>query len=247
MTAHLTEEQLVLHYYGEPDDTPGTDEHLAECGQCRSDYQKLVVLLNTVSSAPVPEPGDSYGTEVWSRVQGSVRVKRGRFTVPALPGNRWAAVAAMASMVVIAFVAGRFSIDPSGGANPIPGEARERILMLAVGNHLERSQMVLAEILNADPHSETDLSTEQQRASDLVQENRLYRQTAAGTGDAAVAGLLDELGRVLLEIADGLPDISPGQLQQIQQRIRGQGLMFKLRVVRSTARNKTAISAHGRS
>ena len=46
-----------------------------------------------------------------------------------------------------------------------------------------------------------DMSLEQSRAEQLVAANRLYRQTAASTGDAAIASVLDDLERVLVDIA----------------------------------------------
>ena len=36
---HLERDQLVLHYYGEPDS--GVAEHLADCEECRGEYQRL--------------------------------------------------------------------------------------------------------------------------------------------------------------------------------------------------------------
>ena len=52
--------------------------------------------------------------------------------------------------------------------------------------------MVLVELINADPKSSMDISSEQERAGDLVTETRLYRQTAARTGDTRIASLLDD-------------------------------------------------------
>ena len=60
--------------------------------------------------------------------------------------------------------------------------------------------MVLIELANANPKNSMDISDEQERASDLVTETRLYRQTAARTGDTRITGVLDELERVLVDI-----------------------------------------------
>ena len=58
-------------------------------------------------------------------------------------------------------------------------QVRERVLLVAVGDHLERSQMVLIELANAGAHTGVDISYEQKAAEDLLESNRLYRQTAA--------------------------------------------------------------------
>ena len=51
------------------------------------------------------------------------------------------------------------------------------------------------------------MSDERARAEQLVAANRLYRQTAVSTGDTGIADLLDELERLLVDLA-----ASPEQL-----------------------------------
>jgi len=112
-----------------------------------------------------------------------------------------------------------------------------------VGDHLDHAQMVLAELVNAAA-TETltkggvDISFEQQRAQDLVEANRLYRQTAARTGDSTLANVLDELERVLVEIAHSPAQLSSAQLNEIQQRIEARGILFKVRVIGSQVRER---------
>jgi hypothetical protein len=50
--------------------------------------------------------------------------------------------------------------------------------------------------------------------------------------------LLDDLGRVLAEIANGPSDLSPGDLQQIRRRIESDDLLFKVRVVGSEVNSR---------
>jgi hypothetical protein len=106
---------------------------------------------------------------------------------------------------------------------------------MAVGEHLGRSEMVLVELANAEPQTanqkRVDISGEQRRAEDLLEENRLYRQTALEQGDAALANVLDELERVLLDVAHSPEEVTPAQLEGIRQRIEARGILFKVRVV----------------
>jgi hypothetical protein len=83
-----------------------------------------------------------------------------------------------------------------------------------------------------------DISFEQERATNLLGENRLYRQSAAGAGDAMVAGVLDELERVLLEIEHAPSKISPAELDELRLRLRAEGILFKLRVLGSNVRSQ---------
>jgi hypothetical protein len=115
--------------------------------------------------------------------------------------------------------------------------AGEKILMVAVGDYLDRSQMVLIELANANPETPLDISAEQERAGDLVSESRLYRQTAAHTGDTAVTNVLDEVDRVLMDIARGPSELSPGDLEKVRQRLQAEGILLKIRVLNSNVRN----------
>jgi hypothetical protein len=142
----------------------------------------------------------------------------------------------MAALLVTAFLAGRVSQRRQMPVLSAP--VRERILLVAVGEHLERSQMILVELVNNESKGPVDISAEQQRAEDLVSENRLYRQAALKSGDRAVSSVLDELERVLLDIAHSPSKLDAAGLKQIRQCIESQGILFKIRVVSTNLRER---------
>jgi hypothetical protein len=251
---HLTEEQLVLHYYGE--DGPGdggynslaVERHLEECAECHDVYASLQRVLNVVDSMPVPERGPEYGAEVWRRVSPAIPARRKWLGL--LPSFEWrwaAAAVTMAALLVASFYAGRHSsLSPLTPGNPGRGtqaivtdpKAGERVLLVAVGDYLDRSQMVLIELANADAKGKLDISAEQERAADLVSESRLYRQTAEHTGNATVAGTLDEIDRVLLDIAHGPSEVSQKELDSLRERLKAEGILFKIHVLGSQVRTQ---------
>ncbi len=236
---HLNEEQLVLHYYGEEGDTLAAEQHLEVCGACREVYASLQRVLNIVDSLPIPERGADYGGQVWQRIERRIPARRKLWSLP-VPW-RWAAAgAAFASLLIVAFLAGRFYPGQRRAAQLAIADpqAGQRVLLVAVGDYLERSQMVLFELVNANPQRPLDISAEQERAADLVSESRLYRQTAAHTGDTAVANVLDDVDRVLLEIAHAPSRLSPEDLQKMRQRLEAEGILFKIRVLGSNVRNQ---------
>jgi len=123
--------------------------------------------------------------------------------------------------------------ETNESANVAPGNA------VALGDHLERSQMVLAELTNAaDGKGKLDISDERQTAEQLLDDNRLFRQTARSTGATAVASVLDDLERVLLEISHSPSEVSSDQLDELRQEIESRGLLFKVRVLGSQVREQ---------
>lgn len=236
---HLSEEDLTLHYYGEEGDAPEAEQHLTECSECRRLYASLQSALDAVDGAPVPARDADYGVRVWRRMEDRLeaRPKLWSWSCP----WRWAAAGvAFAGLLAAAFLAGRFLPGRPAPTAAMDSQVRERVLLVAVGDYLERSQMVLIELSNANASGGLDISAEQARAEDLVSETRLYRQTAARTGDGAVAGLLDELERVLVDVTHQPAHLSPEALAALRERLQSAGILFKMRVLGSKVQREEA-------
>ena len=230
---HISDEQLTLFYYGESTEASGIEGHMAECEACRENFRALQLVLNTVDAAPVPERGADYGAAVWQRIEKQIGRRRRTFA------QWWIWAPAMAALVLAAFLAGRFSHRAPGPSEAANEKIRERILLVAVGDHLERSQMVLAELSNApEGKGKLDISDERQIAAELLDDNRLYRETARTTGDTAVASVLDDLERVLIEISHSPAEVSNNELDDLRQEIESRGLLFKVRVLGSRVRQE---------
>ncbi len=245
---HLTEEQLVFHYYGEEGETLDTERRLEECEECRALYGSLQRALNVLDAAPAPERGPEYGAQMWQRIEAKV-ARRGWWMWEG-PALRYAfASAAMAALLAVAFLAGRgYPTRPAVPLVAVDAQGPERILRVAMGDYLDRSQMVLIELANANASGSLDISSEQERAQELISETRLYRQTAAATGNTSVSGILDELERLLLDIARGPSQLSPGELEKLRARLAAESILFKIRVVNSNVRSQEespAVNAPG--
>ena len=83
-----------------------------------------------------------------------------------------------------------------------------------------------------------DISGTQEWARDLVPTNRLIRLTANEAGERVVADVLDDLERVLVEIANSPSHLSGMEFQQIRQRVEAQGIVFKIRVLDTQVRQR---------
>lgn len=242
---HLSEEQIVLHYYGDAEEAAEVERHLAACAECRTEFARVRSMLRQIEPLEVPEPLPGFEQKTWLNVRDHLPEKGGFFRrvffSRTFGQQKWAFAGVMALLLAAAFMAGRFwpRTEQPTTAQQAPASANpQRVVLVAVGDHLERSQMLLVEIMNADAKGPIDLSSEQAEARDLLDSNHLYRVSAQQTGDPQVARLLDQLGRVLAEIANGPKEISPGDLQQVRHMIQSEGLLFKVRVVGSEVNSR---------
>ncbi|MFA5910283.1 MAG: zf-HC2 domain-containing protein [Vicinamibacterales bacterium] len=247
MNNHLSEEDLILHYYGEIDraDETRVDAHLAGCGECQAANAQLRRVLTLVETAAPVEARPGFERDVWARLEPQLPPSRSalRWTSSLFWFPQWALAGGVAALVFVAFMAGRFSGGVPAGVSPDTAVAADaspdRVLHAAVGDHLDRTQMMLAELVNNDADQAGVFAGEQARASDLVAANRLIRQSATQSGDTGVADVLEDLERVLLEIANAPADVTSNELSDLKSRITAQDLLFRVRVIASEMRNRT--------
>ena len=144
----------------------------------------------------------------------------------------------------VVFMLGRFWREPevSPFLSP-PGQVRERMLLASVGDHLDRSQRFLTELLNTAANGGVNISSQQEVAEDLLSANRLYRQSAQRAGEIGMASVLEDLERELLEIAHTPSQLTSPELDQIRRRIDEQGLLFKVRVIGTGVRERERAAA----
>lgn len=255
---HPNEEELIAYHDGEVLQREAITKHVGDCPECRAVLERIDAVLAALDTIPVPDPGEDYGQRVWQQISPRLPEKRARWwefgakrqrsVGGAAAGwlgagwfdtRRWGALGAVAALVIVAFVAGRLTTKrvTSGPESTVAdtSKVRERVLLMAVGEHLGRSEMVLVELANAAPtnanQKQVNISAEEHRAENLLEENRLYRQTALEQGDTGLADVLDELERVLLDVAHSPDKVTPTQLENIRQRIEAKGILFKVRVV----------------
>jgi hypothetical protein len=232
---HCSDEELLLEYYGESQESTA---HLSTCAECGARLHELKTMLNGITLEP-PDRGEHYGLEVWQAIRH--RLPAGDTGWRGLLTPQWGFAAAAALLLAVGFTAGRLwpqpeKVPPTSSpaitvvsAASADEEARERVVLQTVNDHFDRSDGVLAEVMNAS--GPRDLSAEQQRAADLVAASRLYRRNAMVINEPALAAVLEDVERVLLDIVHQPPQATTADLDEIRRRIDSAGLLFKVRVM----------------
>jgi hypothetical protein len=139
---------------------------------------------------------------------------------------------AAAILLTLSFAGGRLwerahSPKNSGiGSGVLAQSTAERILLTATADHLGRSERFLVE-LRMSRGVRPELA---KTARELLEDNRLYQQSAVYANDTTMADVLDRLGRVLAEVADGeqgndaVPAMTAGdfRLDELERAIRAE-------------------------
>lgn len=241
-----TEDDLILHYYGEAADSEAIARALEESPELAARYRQLSSVLDAIPDLQIPETPPDYPARIWRQLQARIEKRPTKRTwLGEIFDHRGALAAAAMLLVVVSFLAGRFSSAPSPDASP--PDPSQKILLVTVASHLERSEILLLELANARATSSEDseasdglnLSAERLLARELSGANRLYRQAATKAGEQRVASLLDDLERLLVEVANAPDQLQADRLEELQSRLEEADILFKIRVVGSRLRQQT--------
>ena len=255
------EELLLDYYgEATPEQRAEMRAHLGTCVDCQALDRELRGVLALVDNEPLTEAPPGFEREMWARLEPvvsgfsrtndvrlDVRLKADTTKADTTKADttkadttwsfelpRWALAASVAALAVGSFALGRVWDTPTTSPQISTTDMRElseRMLRSEVEEHLERSQRVLLELVNGDDASPVLLASDRERAADLVAAGRLYRRSVEEMGDADTRDLLEDVERVLVEIANGPEVESSNDLSDVRARITDQDLIFRLRVM----------------
>jgi len=241
------------------------ETHVESCAACRASLDEIRATLAESAALDVPDRGDDYGAKVWDAIESRLDESRASQTphlgtspfqhgtaahrpsrTPARLAVRlgpWLAAAATVTLTVGAYWLGRHNAGiASAPTAPVSVQAslgteaiRERVVLAALGEHFDRTERTLVELVNSQPGRRVDIAAEQAWARDLLEANRLYRQ-AAGGQSPALSQVLEDLEPVLLEIANSPSQLTSDEFETLRDRIEARSLVFKVRVTGADVR-----------
>lgn len=249
--SHLTDEQLVEHYFAEDADRVVAETHLRICSRCEQAFEEISnALAVRAPEPPALEPG--FGKRLWQSIEAPLR------PYPAAPKRRYFSwprmVLAAACLVALAaaFLGGslwqRLRTHPSEATNP--ALAKERVVLVILDDHLDRSERLLVALSHAgDENGDADdsgsdgslqASALQAEARQLLPDNRLYRQALPSGSDPMMTAALDHLERVLLEVANSPDKLNSADIARIEREMNTDSLLFQVRVLRAKTSHQGA-------
>lgn len=241
---HLNEQELIEHYYSLDEGEGIAADHLASCAACAADFAALRGDLGEFPAVEPPARDAAYGEQVWQSLRHSLPVyekpKRSWLGVGLWKGLSYAAACAL--LVACAFVAGRqwerkqvqtASVRPPQPTQTAPAHPQQRVVVVVLSDHLERSERLLVQLKHADADSDEMISPLRDQARALLAANRICRQDADKIDDPALAPALERLDHVLAELANHPGHSSAAEITRLQNELNASGLLFEVRVLRT--------------
>lgn len=247
---HLREEELIEHFnrLGK-----GAEKHLAQCAECAEAYAALRSDLEAMEFAAPPERDSAYGERVWASISTALPRLEARKRSWLGIGFKQSLGYACAGVLLLAstFYAGRMwehqrprvtavQKPPQSQAAP----PQERVVVVVLSDHLDRSERLLIELKHADADSAEMLSPLRDQARKLLAANQLCRRQARKQDDPALEAALDRLDQLFNELANQPGGLNAAAITRLQDQLNSDSLLFEVRVLRSRAvDSKPAVKA----
>jgi len=220
--------------------TDAVQAHVAICPACAVRVAELTEAIAQATADTESMDDTAYGAQMWAQVRSRLTPRGGAFW-NGMAWPRWRLVAAALVLVAVGgtagVVAGRIwerSHAPQqtvARQNPPPDAVqRERVLVVVLDEHVERSTRLLVELKHADG-DRAELGPLREEAAQLLKVNAERSSDAAALGDGELTAALDQLEPVLKAVAT-MPDAARSEeLARLERRLNAEGLLFDLRVL----------------
>jgi len=248
---HISTEELVEHFYGES--SAAVLAHVEGCAECAGALADLTSELAELPRMDPPIRDAAYGERVWQAIAPTLTAyptrKRswlswkwgnpGRMHAPLWRGMGLAAACSV--LLAGAFFAGRLweqkkqvpvAVAPKM-VQPPTKQPQQRVVVVVLGDHLDRSERLLVELKHADADSAEITNPLRDEARTLLAANRTFCRETSQTDDPELATALKHLDSVLAELANQPGGLNAAALAKLQNEMKSDRLLFEVRVLRT--------------
>ncbi|MGH8083773.1 MAG: hypothetical protein ACREPV_00660 [Lysobacter sp.] len=266
----IRDNDLILYRYRDgltPERLREIERALAASPALAARYRALQRMLAHTDRDIPPQPDAQFESRLWQRLQprldsqetaplAPTPPRRATPRPPARPRRRahlWSAGLAAAAVLVIALYF-PLSRDDAPQASqqvvqtpspvPAPTSAADRAFTVYVAAHLRSTEGVLLSVIN---NTGTTLSPAgDDFVHSLVGDNRLYAAAAAKHGDQALAGFLESLDPMLIELANQPVGGDVRYARELRDFVRNSDVLFQVRAVEARLQSRDDQRARAR-
>ncbi|GHA03899.1 hypothetical protein GCM10008090_11450 [Arenicella chitinivorans] len=253
---HWKDQDLVLYYYGELDDSSALElrQALTNSSDIQARYHGIADFLTQQNIYEPPQPDHNFNQRIMAGIHQEHARQNQPAATPVKPNwlkrlsigvqdSVWAKTLTTSLLVLAVTTAvfnlGRWSAEPSTSSSSehivqssdqFDTQTSQRVLYAGMRTHMEHSQRLLTRVSNADPDLQRNTGDRQQVMEELIGFNRLYRRLAEQAGDYPLARVLEQNESLLIELNNVIPDSNDQTWRSLEQRVNQSDLVFKLKV-----------------
>lgn len=224
--------------------------HLASCSQCATEYQEMSWTLGVMDQREAPAPDAAYWKGYWNQLSDRLEPEGRRTVLPAWRNwfpplihpvrPAWISVAAAVLLVATGIYIGQsgfFGRPETGAAMQAtvfdPALVAEFNELAA--SYLERSKMVLMGLDNFNPRLDDpatlNITHQRSLSEELLLQGRLLRSHQVAAADPRLQILIDEIERVLLQVANSRGEDPMWTVRLVQEGIDNNSILLRITLV----------------
>ncbi|UCD38977.1 MAG: zf-HC2 domain-containing protein [Fidelibacterota bacterium] len=226
------------------------DAHLASCSQCAQEFKELSWTLRVMDRRRAPDVDPAYWEGYWNLLSdrlpkdkpGTIRPDWRHLLSPgAIPVRpAWVSLAAAILLVATGIFIGQsgfFSRLETGA--PVQATVFDPALVAEfnqlASSYLERSKMVLMGLDNFNPRTDDpetlNISRQRSLSEELLLQGRMLRNHQVTTADPRLQMLIDEIERVLLQVANSGGEDPLWTVTLVQEGIDNNSILLRISLV----------------
>ena len=230
-------------------------EHIQQCEPCRSEFNKMASTLEVMNKRVRPEPGKTFWDSFEDRLTQKIEKEEATLTqsiqkqkkdsriINFVPKYAFQIAAAFVLIVFGIFI-GRMIFFQSGPEIQQASQKEPLLTQQLTGielanrtnSYIERSKLILLALVNFDPETEDpyglDLPFQQRISRDLVQEASLLREGLTSSNQRRLAGLIEDLEVILLQIAN-LESVNDFEaIELLKSGVENKGVLMQINLTK---------------
>jgi hypothetical protein len=226
------------------------DQHVASCEDCSAEFQQLSWTLKIMDRRETPVEQPDYWQNYWARLSERLPEKtpstfwpdwRSWFPPVALPG-RPALIPLVAALLLVAtgiFIGRTTLLRSPGSGAAVQATVFDPSLIAdfreLASSYLERSKMVLLGLDNFDPRMDDpaalNISHHRDISQELLRQGRRLRNHEVIAADPRLQILIEEIERVLLQVANGSTENPMWTVRMAQEGIDKNSILLRITLI----------------
>lgn len=219
--------------------------HLKTCAKCKSQFESMQQLINSMPSQsrqePSPEFWDNYWFKLKDRMDSEDILQKKQFSPKpeksALFFPQWTVrLAGAVALLLVGFFAGYFYFSNQQPIIVDYQQSRQTSLEVnqAAMNYLERSKILLLGVVNYEPvnspNSPIDFSHQRRISRELIQEASVIKSKLAPGENQPLQELIGDLEMILLQIANYEKEFDAPGISMITSGVENQAILLKINI-----------------